>query len=150
MLIALRNLFSKSLLTACLVAVTTVCVDSSAPGQCVHTALVVPAVRGRVVAQLNSGEVPLPDAVITLYRATIRTVVKRTSSSSTGDFQIGNVPRGRYILQVTLPHLHDYYGELIVKRASSSGSSTPTLIVVTLGADFGSECGGSSAQIRNS
>jgi hypothetical protein len=119
---------------------------SSANAQCAPDTLAVTSVSGKVVAELNKGETPLDNAVVTLKRGgNFGPVVAQQEVNKDGGFGF-RVKPGKYQLKVSVPHLSDFYLDLRVRGPKAD--KVRKEIVVIMGADFTKECSGSSAELR--
>ena len=121
--------------------------SANAQGICVPDTLSVTAVSGRVVAELNKGETPLTEAVITLKKGNHDgPVIAKQSINEAGSFSFSKVKPGNYQLKVTAPSLRDFYLDLQVRRSKASKDQKE--IIVIMGTDFTKPCSGSSAELR--
>jgi hypothetical protein len=113
-------------------------------GICVADLLTVRSVAGKVVAELNAGEKPLPEASVTLKKG--ETIIAKQSVRMDGSFSFDHMRPGKYLMIVSEPGLIDFYLELEVVRSKRKRDDKE--IVVIMGADFTKECNGSSAELR--
>ena len=122
----------------------------AAQGVCVPETLSISVVTGRVVSQIRSGEIMLPQASVTLLedRAQGR-VIAETTADENGHFRFEHIKKGNYVLKVSHPNLATHYGSIRVVRTKTIKTAPQPEIIVTLGADFGKPCGGSHAEIRS-
>ena len=119
----------------------------SAYGQCVHEPLFVSRLSGRVLGVTHAGEVGLRGASVAVLEARYNgRELAATVVDDDGRFAIEIKP-GRYALRVTCEQFASLWCELTVERVPTSEEGSKEVVVV-LGADFTTECGGSFAELR--
>jgi hypothetical protein len=119
---------------------------SSAKAQCVPDTLSVISISGKVVAELNRGETPLDNAVVTLRRGGYGgSVIAKQAVKADGSFSFKVMP-GKYQLKVSAPALRNFYLDLQVGRSKLAKDQQE--IIVIMGADAAKECSGSYAELR--
>jgi hypothetical protein len=123
-------------------------VSTNGQGICVHPLIVVSAISGKVISQLDRGETPVTQASIVLLENRYRgRVLTQTTSDAAGEFKFNKKIRpGRYVLKVSYPNLASFYGPVKLMKFRS-GLPTREIIVI-MGADFTKPCGGTSAELR--
>lgn len=134
-----------------LAAISCFTVTAAAQGICVPERLTVKKLHGRVVSQLERGESPLPGASVTLLRNGYRgRRVAGTRTDENGNFDLGRVRRGKYVLKISYSELVPFYvGVDVVNAGTPRQKDSRREIVVTMGADFVSPCGGSRAEVKD-
>ncbi|HUK89614.1 MAG TPA: hypothetical protein VLZ81_04375 [Blastocatellia bacterium] len=110
-------------------------------------------VSGRVISQLDRGEIPLAGASVYLLEDLYNgRVIAETSSGADGSYSFNAVRSGRRLLKFAFHDLAPFYVRLRVLRKKSksrqSGRGSTREVVIVMGADFRKPCGGSFAQLR--
>jgi hypothetical protein len=119
-------------------------------GMCIPDPLTTSVVSGKVVAHLEQGETPIPDASVELlvdqYNGGL---IAKVTTEANGSFNFHDIKPGKYMLKVSCPNLSPFYVRVRVIRRRSPKIATPQQeIIITMGADATKPCNGSRAEIR--
>jgi len=119
-------------------------------GICIPDPLTISVVSGRVVAHLEQGETPIPNASVVLLEDLYKgRSIAETTADTNGSFNFHDIKPGKYVLKISCENLSPFLVRVrLMQPKSPKAATSQQEIIITMGADATKPCNGSRAETR--